>query len=70
MRAVTSRLGRGFNMVLPGFDKMSMDEIKEKGVNDSLIHVDFMIGTDDLNIVGIKRDGTSINVFRNGTWAF
>lgn len=63
-------LGRGFNMVLPGFDKMTLEEIKAKGVNDSLIHVDFMIGTDDMHIVGVKRDGTHIDVFKNGTWAF
>ena len=63
-------LGRGFNMVLPGFDKMSLEEIKAKGVNDSLIHVDFMIGTDDMHIVGVKRDGSTIDVFKDGTWAF
>lgn len=63
-------LGRGFNMVLPGFENMTFEEIKEKGVNDSLIHVDFMIGTDDMSIVGITRDGREISVFKNGTWAF
>ncbi len=63
-------LGRGFNMVIPGFDKMSLEDIKAKGVNDSLIHVDFMIGTDDMHIVGVKRDGSTIDVFKDGTWAF
>ena len=63
-------LGRGFNMVLPGFENMTFEEIKEKGVNDSLIHVDFMIGTDDMSIVGITREGREISVFKNGTWAF
>lgn len=63
-------LGRGFNMVVPGFDKMTLEEIKAKGVNDSLIHVDFMIGTDDLEITGIRADGSKVAVFKHGTWAF
>ena len=40
------------------------------GVNDSVIHVDFMIGTDDMDITGITADGEEIAIFRNGTWAF
>ncbi len=63
-------LGRGFNMVIPGFDQMSHEEIIAKGVNDSLIHVDFMIGTDDMSITGITSDGREFSVFRDGTWAF
>ena len=40
------------------------------GVNDSLIHVDFMIGCDDLSITGETADGEEFPIFRNGTWAF
>ena len=40
------------------------------GVNDSMIHVDFMIGSEDLNIDAICRDGRVVPVFRNGNWAF
>lgn len=62
-------VGRGFSEVLDGFMDMSDAEIREKGINDSLIHVDFMIGSDDLNIVGIRADGSSENIFTDGTWA-
>ena len=48
---------------------MSDEEILAKGVNDSLIHVDFMVGSNDLHIVGIHEDGSETDVFLNGTWA-
>lgn len=62
-------VGRGFSEVLDGFMDMSDDEIHSKGINDSLIHVDFMIGSDDLHIVGIRSDGSRENIFVDGTWA-
>ena len=40
------------------------------GINDSMIHVDFMIGTSDLDITGIAEDGSEIPIFRNGSWCF
>ena len=40
------------------------------GVNDSMIHEDFMIGSDDLDIDAITRDGRTVPIFRNGNWAF
>ncbi len=40
------------------------------GVNDSMIHEDFMIGTPDLEIVAHCRGGKSVPIFRNGEWAF
>ena len=52
-----------------GFMDMSDEEILAKGINDSLIHVDFMVGSDDLHIVGIHEDGSETDVFVNGTWA-
>ena len=60
--------GAGFPEVLDGFLEMSNEEILEKGVNDSLIHVDFMVGSDDLHIVGIREDGSETDIFVNGTW--
>lgn len=60
--------GAGFSEVLDGFMDMSDEEILAKGVNDSLIHVDFMVGSDDLHIVGIHEDGSETDVFVNGTW--
>ena len=62
-------LGMGFKEVLPGGDDLTMEEAQKQGINDSIIHVDFMIGADDLSIDGIRADGTSAAIFRNGTWA-
>lgn len=61
-------VGRGFSEVLDGFMEMSNDEIYDKGVNDSLIHVDFMIGSDDLQITGIRADRSQESIFIDGTW--
>ena len=62
-------LGAGFKEVLPGGDDLTTEQAKEQEINDSIIHVDFMVGADDLSIDGIRKDGTSVPVFRNGTWA-
>ena len=62
-------LGAGFKEVLPDGDSLSVSEAKARGVNDSIIHVDFMVGSDDLSIDGIRPDGSTVPVFRNGTWA-
>ncbi len=63
-------MGRGFTNVLKDYDKLSLAECYEKGINDSMIHVDFMIGTEDLSITAITRDGRRVPVFENGNWAF
>jgi aminopeptidase len=44
-------------------------EISEKGGNSSMIHVDWMIGSEEIDIDGIKPDGTRVPVFRKGEWA-
>ena len=62
-------LGMGFKEVLPGGDDLTVEEARKKGINDSIIHVDFMVGADDLSIDGIRPDGSAVPVFRNGTWA-
>ncbi len=62
-------LGMGFKEVLPGGDDLTVAQAQEKGINDSIIHVDFMVGADDLSIDGVKPDGSAVPVFRNGTWA-
>ncbi len=62
-------LGRGFTNLYPGFEKMSLDELTAAGINYSTSHVDFMIGTRDLRIVGTKEDGSTVLIFDNGTWA-
>lgn len=62
-------VGRGFTMLVKDYENYSREEIMELGINDSMIHVDFMIGTADLSIDGEKEDGSLVPVFRNGTWA-
>src|SRR5699024_2132746 len=62
-------LGKAYPTNLVGGASMSDEELGKHGVNDSLIHVDFMIGSEKLNIDGVKADGTTEPVFRNGTWA-
>ena len=63
-------LGHGFTNVIKDYDKYSLEELREKGVNDSRIHVDFMIGSPDLKIVGKSKDGKEHLIFINGNWAF
>ena len=62
-------LGAGFKEVLPDGDDLTTAEAQKRGVNDSIIHVDFMVGSEDLAIDGIRADGSSAPIFRNGTWA-
>lgn len=63
-------LGMGFADTIKGFENKTLEECRTLGVNDSMIHVDFMIGTEDLNIDAITREGKTVPVFRNGNWAF
>jgi aminopeptidase len=63
-------VGLGFPDCLEDGQQMNEEELKAAGVNKSATHVDFMIGTADLRITGIKADGTEIAIFRDGEWAF
>ena len=63
-------LGHGFTNCLEGYEDLSLEECRERGINDSMIHVDFMIGTDDLEIVGVDKKGVRHPVFKDGNWAF
>jgi len=63
-------LGSGYAFNIEGGKTMNADELKEHGVNASITHNDFMIGSEHMNIDGIQADGTVIPVFRNGAWAF
>lgn len=62
-------IGAGFPMTIEGAADLTPEQIKEKGINDSMTHVDFMIGTSDLSIAGITREGKEIQIFKDGTWA-
>ncbi len=63
-------LGRGFSNCLKDYEKYSHEEAKEAGINDSMIHEDFMIGAVDTRIVGKDADGNEYVIFDNGEWAF
>lgn len=63
-------LGRGFNGCLEGYENYTNEQCIEMGINESMIHVDFMIGSKDLSIVGITKDGKRVQIFKNGNWAF
>ena len=62
-------LGMGFADCIRDFENRTLEECRALGVNDSMIHVDFMIGTADMNIDAITRDGRTVPIFRNGSWA-
>ena len=62
-------IGMGFEDTIKGFETMSQEEIKAFDLNDSIIHVDFMIGSADLSIVALTHEGNEVQIFKDGTWA-
>ncbi len=62
-------LGEGFSNCIKDYDKYTLEECRKMGVNESMIHEDFMIGTEDLEIIGITKEGEEIQIFKNGNWA-
>lgn len=63
-------LGEAYPICIEGGEDMSEEELIEKGANVSDTHIDFMVGTEDLDIVGITKDGKEVQVFKNGNFAF
>lgn len=63
-------LGRGFNNCVKDYEKYTLEECRKMGVNDSAIHVDFMIGTKDLSVVAVTKSGERVQIFKDGNWAF
>ncbi|MDO3412274.1 aminopeptidase [Saccharibacillus sp. CPCC 101409] len=63
-------IGSAYAFNIEGGKTMSREELAEAGINQSLAHVDFMIGSAEMNIDGIAEDGTAEPVFRSGSWAF
>lgn len=61
-------LGKAYPTNIAGGPEMDQAALDAHGVNDSMIHVDFMIGSQEMNIDGVKEDGTKEAIFRNGTW--
>lgn len=63
-------LGKAYPSSIEGGAKMDDDQLDENGVNNSIVHVDFMMGSGELDIDGITPSGETEPVFRNGNWAF
>lgn len=63
-------LGKAYPTCIKGGENMDSVTLAQHGVNDSLLHEDFMIGTRDLAIVGTTKDGQQVQVFKNGNFAF
>jgi aminopeptidase len=61
-------IGKAYPVCLQGSESMNNEELKNAGINDSLIHEDFMFGTADLEIEGLTRDGKKVTIFRNGNF--
>ncbi|QQE77414.1 aminopeptidase [Alicyclobacillus sp. SO9] len=62
-------IGKAYPTCLNGGKEMSEDELLQHGVNDSITHVDFMMGTSELDIDGETQDGKTVAIFRQGNWA-
>lgn len=62
-------LGEAYPTCLEGGPDMDERELIENGCNVSIVHEDFMVGTDDLEIIGVKEDSSEIKIFENGNWA-
>jgi len=62
-------MGRGYADTIDGFEHMTREECHKLGLNDSMIHVDFMIGCDSMNIDATCEDGSVVRIFENGNWA-
>ncbi|MCC0699371.1 aminopeptidase [Clostridioides sp. ZZV15-6383] len=63
-------IGSAYKTCLEGGNNLKDEELDEYGVNDSLTHVDFMVGSADMDIIGETYDGKQIQIFKNGNWAF
>ena len=63
-------VGAGFTDTIRDHHSKTLEECRALGINDSMIHEDFMIGCDTMNIDAICADGKIVPIFRNGNWAF
>ncbi|MBQ5749566.1 MAG: aminopeptidase, partial [Oscillospiraceae bacterium] len=63
-------LGMGFADTIRDFEHKTLDECRALGINDSMVHEDFMIGCADLSIDALCADGKTVPIFRDGNWAF
>lgn len=63
-------LGSAYAFCLDGGKEMTREDLEKHGLNQSITHVDFMVGSSEMDIDGILVDGTTEPIFRNGNWAF
>ena len=63
-------MGMGFADTIKDFQNKTLEECRALGVNDSMIHEDFMIGCDSMNIDAVCENGDTVAIFRGGNWAF
>ena len=63
-------LGSAYAFCLEGGKTMAREELVKSGLNQSITHVDFMVGSENMDIDGVLEDGTTEAVFKNGNWAF
>lgn len=63
-------IGSAYAFCIEGGKTMSVEDLEKNGLNESITHVDFMIGSAEMNIDGITNDHQTEPVFRNGNWAF
>ena len=63
-------MGMGYADTIRDHHNKTLEECRQLGINDSMIHEDFMIGCDSMNIDAICEDGKIVAIFRNGNWAF
>ncbi len=62
-------LGQCYAKCFRGGDTITPEEVKAQGGNSSLIHIDWMIGSGEIDVDGITADGRAVPVFRKGEWA-
>ena len=63
-------IGKAYPVCIKNGENLNDEELAEQGVNDSFVHEDFMVGTEDLQIIGITADGKQISIIENGNFAF
>ena len=63
-------IGSAYTFCLEGGKEMTPEETRAHGLNESITHVDFMIGSEKMDIDATLEDGSTIPIFRNGNWAF
>lgn len=63
-------LGNAYTMNIKDGYNLSLEELKKKGYNSSMIHVDFMFGSKDLSVIGTDHDGKEVVIFKKGNFVF